>query len=84
MKTTYSLSHAQRHFPLLVRETAESGSIAITRHDETVAYVISRQRMEAIVETMELLADPSAMREIRAFEQGKMKFRSVEDWRDEG
>ena len=84
MKTTYSLSHAQRHFPGLVRESAESGSIAITRHDETVAYVISRDRMEAMVETMELLANPAAIREIRAYEQGKMKFHPSEAVSDEG
>lgn len=84
MKTTYSLSHAQRHLPGLVRESSEGGSIAITRHDETVAYVVSRDRMEAIVETMELLASPTAMREIRAYEQGKMKFHSFGALPDEG
>lgn len=84
MKTTYSLSHAQRHLPGLVRESSEGGSIAITRHDETVAYVVSRDRMEAIVETMELLTTPAAMREIRAYEQGKMKFRPLGAMTDEG
>jgi len=84
MKTTYSLSHAQRHFPVIVRESSGGGSIAITRHDETVAYVISRDRMEAIVETMEMLANPAAMREIRAYEQGKMKFHPLGVLPDEG
>jgi antitoxin YefM len=48
--------------------------VAITRHDETVAYMVSRERMEAIVESMEILADPEAMKAIRAYEQGKTKF----------
>jgi len=49
-------------------------SIAIRRRDETVAYLVSRHRMEAIAETLELLANPEAMKAIRAHQAGKMKF----------
>jgi PHD/YefM family antitoxin component YafN of YafNO toxin-antitoxin module len=49
-------------------------SIAIRRRDETVAYLVSRQRMEAIAETLELLANADAMKAIRAHQAGKMKF----------
>jgi PHD/YefM family antitoxin component YafN of YafNO toxin-antitoxin module len=52
-------------------------SIAIRRRDETVAYLVSRQRMEAIAETLELLANPEAMKAIRAHRAGKMKFFSL-------
>jgi antitoxin YefM len=62
----------------LVRETAGGGSVAITRHDETVAYVISRDRMEAIVETMEILANPDAMRALRDYEAGKTRLLPLE------
>ena len=84
MKSTYSISQAQSQFPGLVRETADGGAIAITRHDETVAYVLSRERMEAIVETMELLANPAAMRTIRDYRKGRMKFNPVEALDDAG
>jgi antitoxin YefM len=83
MKNTYSISRAQSNLPRLVRESAD-GAIAITRHDETVAYVVSRERMEAIVETMEVLANPAAMRALRDYEKGKTRFRTVEDIPDEG
>lgn len=83
MKSTYSVSHAQSRFPRLVRESAGGGAIAITRHDETVAYVVSRDRMEAIVETMELLANPAAMRAIRDYERGKTRFHPSEALDDE-
>ncbi len=53
---------------------AEEGSIAITRHQETVAYLISRGRMDAIMETLDLLGNPAAMNALRAYEGGKMKF----------
>lgn len=83
MKSTYSISRAQNQFPRLVRE-AEAGAIAITRHDETVAYVVSRERMEAIVETMEVLANPDAMRALRLYERGRMSFHPIEDLGDAG
>ena len=84
MKATYSISGAQSNLPRLVRESTDGGAIAITRHNETVAYVVSRERMEAIVETMEVLANPEAMRAIRDYEKGKTKFFPLEAMDDEG
>jgi len=84
MKTTYSISGAQSNLPRLVRESADSGAIAITRHSETVAYVVSRERMEAIMETMEVLANPEAVRELRKYEDGKTQFFPLEALDDEG
>jgi len=74
MKTTYSVTKAQNRFPHLLREAAKSGAIVITRHDETVAYVVGRERMEAIVETMDLLSNPTAMKAIRDYEKGSTSF----------
>ena len=84
MKTTYSISKAQSNFPRLVRESAEGGAIAITRHDETVAYVVPRERMEAIVETMEILANPRAIKAVRDYERGRVRFHPLEAAGDEG
>jgi len=84
MTTTYSITRAQHDFPRLVRESAEAEAIAITRHDETVAYLVSQERMEAMVETMEVLANPKAMRAIRAYERGKTTFHPLERLDDEG
>ena len=84
MKNTYSISRAQSQFPRMVRESAESGAISITRHDETVAYVVSRERMEAIVETLEVLANPAALRAIRGYEKGGLRFHPLEAIDHEG
>ena len=84
MKNTYSIAKAQSNFSGLVRESADSGTVAITRHDETVAYVVSRERMEAIMETMDILANPKAMRAVRDYEHGKTRFHPVEAIDDEG
>jgi len=36
----------------------------ITRHDKTVAYVLGEEQL-TLLETMEILADPKAMKAIR-------------------
>jgi PHD/YefM family antitoxin component YafN of YafNO toxin-antitoxin module len=74
MESTYSVTQAQTNLPRLIKEAAVEGSIAITRHQETVAYLISRGRMDAIVETLDLLGNSAAMKALRDYEQGKTKF----------
>ncbi len=49
----------------------------ILRHEAIVAYLVSRQRMEAIVETLELLSNPAAVKAIGAHKEGKTKFASL-------
>lgn len=73
MATTYSITEAQANFPAVVREAAEQ-PIVITRRDKVVGYLLSPERFEAILETMEILANPEAMQAIRDYEQGKTKF----------
>jgi antitoxin YefM len=73
MKNTYSVAKAQANFTRLLKE-AETHPIGITRHDETVAFILSRERMDAIVETLEIMADPNAMKAIRNHQAGKTKF----------
>ena len=73
MDSTYSVTQAQTNLPRLIKEAADEGSIAITRHDETVAYLISRGRMDAIVETLDLLGNPAAMKALAEYQAGKTK-----------
>ena len=61
-RTTYSVTQAQRALPRLLREVESGELVGIARRDETVAYLLSRQHLEAIVETMELLANPEHAR----------------------
>jgi antitoxin YefM len=51
--------------------------VRIRRRNDTVAYLVSRERMEAIVETMELLANPDAMKAIAAHRAGKTKLAAL-------
>lgn len=78
VKNTYSISEAQARFPAVVKEAAHS-PIAITRRDHVVGYLISTERMEAVLETLEILANPEAMRAIQAGESGRVKYRSLDE-----
>ncbi len=71
---TYSVTRAQSSLPRLVRDAESGALVGITRHDETVAYLISRDQLDAIVETMELLANPRARKAITAHRRGRTRF----------
>ena len=73
MASTYSITEAQAKFPAVVREAAE-GTVAITRRDRVVGYLVSPERFEAMIETLELLANPEAMAAVRDAEAGKTRY----------
>jgi antitoxin YefM len=73
MATTYSITRAQAQFPSLIKQSQDE-VICITRHDETVAYVLSKERMEALMETLEIMANPEAMKAIQDYREGKTVF----------
>jgi prevent-host-death family protein len=69
---------AQAQLPALLRR-AETGRVAtIRRHNKTVAYVLGAEEFGAMVETMEILANPKAMKAIRDAEAGRTKYLPVE------
>ena len=76
MATTYSITEAQAKFPAVVREAAEH-PVVITRRDKVVGYLLSPERFEAILETMEILTNPEAMKAIRDAEEGKTKYHPI-------
>jgi prevent-host-death family protein len=73
-RSTYSVTQAQSALPRLLREAGEGELVGITRRDETVAYLVSRDHLEAIVETMELLANPRARKAVADHRRGKTRF----------
>ena len=74
MKTTYTITEAQAKLPMLVREASDADAFAITKHGETVAYLISKERMESVLETLEIMANPEAMKAIRDDRAGRIKY----------
>jgi len=74
MRTSVSVTEAQKQLPRIVRQDRV---IAVTRRNQITAFVVPRARFDALLETMETLANPQAMRAIRRFKAGRMKFLSL-------
>lgn len=71
MRTTVSVTTAQSQLPRLIR----SGNITgIMKHNELAAFIVPRERFESLIETVETLSNPEAMKAIKKFQAGKMKF----------
>ena len=77
MKDTCSITDLQREGPAIVRRAEAKGSVSLARNGRTVAYIISRNRMEAIIETLEILGNREAMKAISDYQAGKVKMRDV-------
>jgi antitoxin YefM len=73
MKNEYSVEEAQVSLTRILRE-AEEQTVIITRRDKTVGYLLSPERFEAMLETMEIMSNPLAMGAIRDHKSGKTKF----------
>ncbi len=76
MADSYSIKTAQQKFSAVVQEAADH-PVTITKQGKAVAVMMSIDRMEAIAETMEILADPKAMAAIRAHREGHGVYRDV-------
>jgi len=72
-----SISQLQAQAPRCVKRAEREGAIPIARHGRTVAFLVSRERMEAIIESLELMGNPKAMHAIRAYETGKATMMDV-------
>jgi prevent-host-death family protein len=77
MNSTVSISQLQSQAPKCVRRAEREGSLCIARHGRTVAVLLSKERMEAIIETLEIMGNPKAMKAIRDYEAGKGKMMDV-------
>jgi len=70
MADTYTIKNAQQKFSALVK-VVEEHPVTITKQGKAVAVLVSIDRMEAIAETMEILADSKAMEAIRKHRKGQ-------------
>lgn len=70
------MTRAQANLPKLARSEAITG---VTRYNEVVAYIVPRERLESLLDTIDFLSDPKARKAIAKFKAGKMKFHDLED-----
>jgi PHD/YefM family antitoxin component YafN of YafNO toxin-antitoxin module len=62
-----------------MRQTQRRGMLAVTREGQVTAFLVSRDRVMAMIETMEVLSNPKAMKAIREAEAGKGTYYSVDE-----
>lgn len=74
MKTTFDIAEAQARLPKLLRTKQ---TVSLQQGKKTVAFLVPRDRMEALLETMEILANPRAVRAIRRDQSGRGKYLPV-------
>jgi PHD/YefM family antitoxin component YafN of YafNO toxin-antitoxin module len=77
MKTTVTTTEAQANLPRLLKQLPTQKSLTITNHGRIAGFLVSKDRMEAIIETMEILANPKAMKTIRDFEAGRSRGKEI-------
>jgi prevent-host-death family protein len=77
MKTTVTTTQAQANLPRLLRQLAATRAVTITNHGRIAGFLVSRERMEAIIETMEILANPRAMAAIADYEAGRSSGKDI-------
>jgi prevent-host-death family protein len=78
MPDTYTIKTAQQKFSAVVQEAADH-PVTITNQGRAVAVVMSIERLEAIAETMEVLADPKAMSAIRKHREGRAVYHDLSE-----
>ena len=78
MKTTYpilTVTQAQSQFPKLCRE---GRPVLITKRDQPVSVLLPIEDYEALMETMDLLSNSKAMRQLRAAKAGKLSYKKLD------
>jgi len=77
VKTTVTTTEAQANLPRLLKQLPAVRAVTITNHGRIAGFLVSKDRMEAIIETMEILANTAAMKAITDFEDGRSKGKDI-------
>jgi prevent-host-death family protein len=78
MRATYpvmTVTQAQSDFPKLCRQGKR---ILITKRDKPVSVLLPIEDYEAMMETMDLLSNPKAMKTLRAAKRGELTYRELD------
>jgi hypothetical protein len=73
--STYTVSQAQARLPRLIKQD----SFAISVHGKVKGFYLSKERLQAMIETMELLGDPEFTVALKEHSAGKGKTYTVEE-----
>jgi len=70
--SVFTVTEARAQLPKLLRGLERGGAFTVERRGKVAAFVLSPARMEALIETMEILGNRSAMEAISAYERGEV------------
>jgi PHD/YefM family antitoxin component YafN of YafNO toxin-antitoxin module len=73
-KVTYTISEAQANLPGLCRAKRR---FVISRRDKPVYIAMPLEDYDALIETMELLSNPTAMKTLRAAKSRKLTYKEL-------
>ncbi len=73
MSSAYNLTQARKKLPALMKECLER-PVPLTRKKQVIGFLLSRERMESMLETIEVMQDRKAMKALRDYETGKTTF----------
>jgi PHD/YefM family antitoxin component YafN of YafNO toxin-antitoxin module len=76
-RSTVTVTELQAQAPKIMRETERRGMLAVTQDGRVEAFLVSRDRIMEMIETMELLSNPEAAKAARDFESGKARMHPV-------
>jgi PHD/YefM family antitoxin component YafN of YafNO toxin-antitoxin module len=82
MNSAVTTSQLRSQTAKIVRQTERKGMVAVVRHGRVVAFLISRSRVEGMIQTLEILTEPEAMKAVRQYEAGEAKMKGVESLDD--
>jgi PHD/YefM family antitoxin component YafN of YafNO toxin-antitoxin module len=66
-----------------VRQARRHGQVCVTDRGQAVAFILSAEKVEAMLETLEVMSDPKAMAAIRNYEAGRARMKDVSCLDDE-
>ncbi len=78
MKIT-GIADLQAETSRFVKQAEEEGVVPISRNGRTVAFLVSREKLAALMETMELQKDSGLMDLVRKDKAGTVRFSPVPD-----
>ncbi len=79
MKTIASVSALQAGVSRLIKRTEADGIVPVSRNGRTVVFMVSRDKMAALLETMELQKNSELMALVKQDRTGKVKYTEVPD-----
>ena len=80
MKTTYSVTQAHSKLPGLLKEVNKgAAAYGITVNDDVKAYLVGKERMESILETLEILSNREAVQTLRDYESGQLALHTLDE-----